>query len=964
MSSARRRRGVPGPVRRLLRERGRAAAVVLVAVSALATAGIQVGAATALRTSLDANWRGAYDILVTAADATAPIDGMLPPNALASGTTGLTAADLAAVRGVDGVEIAAPIGQLIVPALKSLLPSVVVPSSVVPEAADGPHAYRVTAEYTTDDGLGERIVARSTSTIVIDGSTTPRPTVGECLPIQEYSFDGFAFDPAAFPTLAGFIACTETRVDPEIYTLVPGGYGVDILGRLVPDAYAFNLDNPPMGATAITLVDPVAERALLGDRGDFLTPLAALPDGLVDGPEMSSWAKTDTAGFGDAFLDLVTPQSPPWMTDAMVDEIRRLYAQNGQDWDEHQRANALAGRFMPLLVSDATPARLSLKLSVEGFGAVPRTGELFPGPFELPAGLLGGEPGTPLGSTSIDISGALNPFVDENARIAWPGASLEAADELPEYHGVAVTYFARGVAGSFTSRGGRLVADPTGYRAPVREIDTTGTGTYTDVFGIDEPASTPGTEAAYVGWTDELRNPQSSAGGAPVGSFSPDDITSIDDLNYVPLGAYAPIGATVADGAHAGAEMQPSVTGLGLVSPRTIAIASLAAAQQLGLETPINAIRVRVGGIDGYTPEAQQRVLDVARQLRGLGFAATVVAGSSPSDVTLDVDGYAFGTTDADGTQKVGELGSIVQRWSELGAAARAELAISNATVAIVAIGLTSSILLYAALQLTAIPRRREQAAGMRELGFTRSRIARWSGAEEVPGILLIGAVVAGAVLLSASELVDVLLVGVFGLVLVVAAVAVGVGSRPPRTARLRRRKSRRLGARTITAFGTRQAWKHPLTSFTQLLAIAIVATASAGLVSVFLRGRAGVGQSLLAGYLSDQQFLPQLALGLTAVLSGAVLAGVARGMELRRRHLQWSTLRATGWTGRQIARAQRSESLAIVLPSLTVALGIVVAGVILLELPQPWLLSAVAALAAGATALTTLSIRTKGTRA
>ncbi|AYF96873.1 hypothetical protein [Protaetiibacter intestinalis] len=963
MSSARRRRGVPGPVRRLLRERGRAAAIVLVAVSALATAGIQVGAATAMRTTLDANWRGAYDILVTAADATAPIDGMLPPNSLTSGESGMTAADLDAVRGVDGVEVAAPIGQLLVPGFKSLLPLVIVPRSVVPDTATGAQAYRVTAEYTTDDGLGERVVSREHLNVVIDGTTQARPTLGDCDPNAPLTLDNLTFDAAAFPALAAYVAC-DRDPEPSIYNIGDGSLGVGSIGADAPDAYTLGLQETPMGTTTITLVDPVAEHALLGDRGDFLAPLTALTDGLVPGAEMKAWADGDTKGFGKAFIDLVTDDGGTPFSDEVLADIRRLYAQNGLDWDDEQLQGTLSRSFMPLLVSDAKPAQLTLKLSVEGFGQVTPSSELFPSPYQLPAALLDGEPGTDLGATSIDISGALNPFVDENIRATWPGAALEAADALPEFHGVSITSFARAVSGSFASGGGTLTTDSSGFRAPLQAYDTTGANLYADIFDLHADATAPGTETAYVDWTDEVTNAQTVAGGVPVGTFSSDDITSVDALNYVPLGAYAAIGSTISDGPNAGTEMLPSVTGLGLVSPRTVAIGSITAAQQLGLDTPINAIRVRVGGIDAYTPEAQQRVLEVAQHIRDLGFAATVVAGSSPSDVSLTVDGYAFGAADFDTPQRVGSLGEIVQRWSELGAAARAEFAISDATVAIVAIGLASSILLFAALQLTGIPRRREQAAGMRELGFTRPRIARWFGAEEVPGILVIGVVIGAAVLLSASGFVDLLLVGVFGLVLLVSAAAVAAGSRPASAPRQRRRTSRRLGPRSITAFGTRQAWKHPLTSTTQLLAIAIVAASSAGLVSVFLRGRAAVGQSLLAGYLSDQQFLPQLALGVTAVLAGAVLAGVARGMELRRRQLQWSTLRATGWTRPQISRAQWTESAAIVLPSLAVALGLVVAGVLLLDLPQPWLLSSVAGAAALATALTTLSIRSKGSRA
>ena len=57
---------LPGALRRLSRDQSRLIAVVLLAVVALSASGIQSAAAVVTQRTLDVNWRGAYDILVTA----------------------------------------------------------------------------------------------------------------------------------------------------------------------------------------------------------------------------------------------------------------------------------------------------------------------------------------------------------------------------------------------------------------------------------------------------------------------------------------------------------------------------------------------------------------------------------------------------------------------------------------------------------------------------------------------------------------------------------------------------------------------------------------------------------------------------------------------------------------------------------------------------------------------------------
>jgi len=950
---------VPGPLRRVLRDRIRVAAVALLAVAAVAVAGIQGGAAAALRASLDADWRGVYDILVVPASANAPIDGMLPPNSLGSGTSGIGVELLEQVRGIEGVEIAAPLGEIVAPGLKALSPTVAIPRGIA-GAGTVPQAFRVSAVYTTDDGLGERVVGSTSTTVVVDESSATRPRP-ECRIPESTVFNSLPLDPARYPHLARALFCRDGDLD-GVAQRYPGGWGFQ---PATDELLMLTLDPSAQGATRITLVDPVAEKALLGDAGAFLDPLIALgPTGALSSDDVAGWARADTGRFGPAYLD---DRSTLLGLDiiygqAGLADARALYREAGRDFDEEMSARLDGVGYLPLLVTDAPAAALSVKVTVTALGAAPYIGE--PGgvswPYAEPSAPAA-PTGEPLGTVVVDISDALNPLVDGHARIAWPGAELDTVDALPQFRSLAVNGVARPVDGRYAHDASGIALAASGYRAPL-EPYWTDPG---EPFSFDIDPTAVGAEAVYLDL--EQRGERAEGIGTvavPVGTFPRDGIVTTDAVDYVPLGAYTPVDTVVSGGAHEGVRMRPSVSGIGLVSPATIAIGSLDSAASWGDAAPISAIRVRVAGIDGYTPEAQRAVLEVAERIQGLGLRAVVVAGSSPAPVTVRVDGYAFGTDDPDGAQAVGVLGAISQNWSELGAAARAELAISSSTVVIALIGVGAALLLLGAAQFAGLPRRREESATMRALGFSRSRIARWHAAEEAPGLLVIVATAGTAALLVQSTLTGALLLAVVVATLALVGAAVVAGSRPEPSRALGRRRSGRMGARTVRGFGARQALLHPVTSLTQFVAVVIVGAAAAGLASLVLRGRAEAGESLLAGALGDQQLLPQLALGAVSLSAGIVLAVLSRRQELLRRADQWSALRTTGWTSRQIARAQRIESAAILLPAAAVTAALVAIGAPLLALPSPALLVAASAVGASAAATTILTVRTRGTRA
>ncbi len=955
------RGGLPGPIRRLARQPTRTGAILLLAAAALAAAGIQGGAAAALQATLDEQWRGAYDILVTPSDVVGPIDGALAPNTLASSDPGMSLEDLAEVRGIDGIAVAAPIGEVMIPGLKSGQVAVAVPRAAL-GAAETPQAYRVTATYSTDDGLGERVVWSDTVRIVVDetfGDVPPSrsPGCGDD-PDATMGYNEFEFLPGDYPALTDSICIFGDRGDRVVVLNADGSQGWSSPEGAEP--LTFTLPQTPLGATRLTLVDPIAEKALLGRSGGFLDPLIAVGEvGGSDVAAMREWAAEAGGPFAERFLAEQSSITPDPMPAAVLHDLRRLYAANGADFDAELAAMTTGIAAAPFLISETPPAPLTLKIGVESFGDAPTNDEQpgFRG-YTLPAALTAGDPGEHIGVSATDTSAILNPFSNEPANIVWPGAELAIADGLRTWSSLGMQHVGKTGAAAITDGVEGPTMQPSGYRSPLMDWD--------DMFALDADPSDVGVESAYAPLApfQDLTGVGETVIAVPVGSFDSAAIAVSDDAaNYVPLGAYDPVGSVVADGPHAGTALNPSVSGLGLISSRTSAVGSIESAAVWGDTHPISAIRVRVAGIEAYSPEAQERVVDVARAIEALGFTASIVAGSSPADIDVTVDGYAFGTIDPSGEQTVGELGTVTQRWSELGAAARVELAVSTATMAILGIALATGIVLLAAVQVAGVPGRREQSLVMREVGFTRKRIARWFALEELPGIVVVLLVGAAAVRLSHATgiaTITAILAVVAVLASSIAAVVAGsrvTGLRTPRDAR-----SRRIGARSVAGFGVRQAVVHPLTTVTHVLAIVIVGLAVAGLIHVLRAGQTAAGESSLALLTLGRQLLPQAMLGIVGVVGGILLARLTRRLDLARRHEQWMTLRAAGWTSAQLATAQLAEGVAVAVPAIVLSGTVAFFGAAALDVAPAWLSGVVAVLAAALTAFISFSVRRKGT--
>jgi hypothetical protein len=617
---------------------------------------------------------------------------------------------------------------------------------------------------------------------------------------------------------------------------------------------------------------------------------------------------------------------------AELEEWKRLYEANGAVYEEVQFPEP---PYVPILARDTAPAPLTMRLDIEAFGDAPMTqAEHAVFPYALPEELTAGAPGVMVGTTTTDASTLLSPFAPTPVLVPWPDTSADGI--LGPAWASVLSIFITGTAAppqaaviSDTSDGVevRLVADE--YMYPF--FNPSGPGG--NPIDLTDSGTELGVESIYASEVSATWR-ETAAQGAVVGDFAIEGITELQSgLAHVPLGAYEPVGSTLipgsSDAATEAIELRPSVSGLGLVSPDTVAIASLESAAVWGQDAPVNAVRVRVADVGGFGADAVATIADVAGAIERLGFTATVVAGSSPTDVTVHVDGYAFGVTSPDEEQTVGPLGAINQRWSELGAAARVDLAVSTSSMGVLAVALGASALLLAAVQLASVPGRRAQATVMRTIGWPRRRIVRWMAAEELVALIAVALAGLGALALAGSRSTVGLAVGASVAALVVTSgLAVALGARPVVDGiRPLRRGKRRHSKAQVDAwvssplrFAVRQLGVHRVNVIVQVLATLVVGVAAAAVAVTVLEGRAAAGASALGVFAVDQALWAQLGLGLVALVAGIVLAVIARRIDLGRRRAQWATMRAMGWSAGQVRGVQVIEGLMIGLPATGIA--------------------------------------------
>lgn len=135
-----------------------------------------------------------------------------------------------------------------------------------------------------------------------------------------------------------------------------------------------------------------------------------------------------------------------------------------------------------------------------------------------------------------------------------------------------------------------------------------------------------------------------------------------EQLAASPLGIYqfAPV-KYIGDGEHHGVTLEPTITPGSFVTPAAKGLTNIQSAAWIKGDKPIDAIRVKVAGIEGYTKAAAEKIEKVAKEIEAMGLEVTMIAGASPQKLKVDVEGV--GLVEESWTT-LGAAGTIVDEWN------------------------------------------------------------------------------------------------------------------------------------------------------------------------------------------------------------------------------------------------------------------------------------------------------------
>ena len=448
------------------------------------------------------------------------------------------------------------------------------------------------------------------------------------------------------------------------------------------------------------------------------------------------------------------------------------------------------------------------------------------------------------------------------------------------------------------------------------------------------------------------------------GVFDQARIRSFAPLSRVPLGAYQPVTAVPATAASRralhGGDLLPSQNLGGLVSQPVNLITTLSALPKLDslayrhvpAADPISVIRVRVAGVTGPNAVSRERVNAVAQQIaQRTGLDVDVVAGSSPSPVTIDLPAGRFGPPPL----------TLSENWVKKGVAVAILNAVDKASLALFTLILVVCVLFVGNAATAAVRGRRRELGVLAAVGWRRSRLFA-TALGELAGIGLAAGLLAAAIAvpvsaglgLHASPGRALLAVPVAMAVAVVAGLAPAwlaaradpVSSvRPPVVAARRAHQPR-----GITSLALLNVARTPGRTLTGVASLAVGIAALTMLTAVTVAFRGVVVGSLLGDAVAVQvRSVDYIAAGATVTLGVLAVADVVF-LNIRERAAELATLRSFGWHDSTLARLVITEGTIIGLIGSLAGAGLGLGGAAWFagQLPARLLAIAAAAVAAG----------------
>lgn len=862
---------------------GRAVALLAALVVAVTSFAVLTASASTqrleVRGTVDANARGAYDLLVRPTGARSALEkrrNLVSATALSGLSGGISRAQWQKILKVPGVGVAAPV------AVVGYAPSTVhLPVDLSEYIRPGEKAqlWRLKPTLVSERGLTS--VPADTSYVYVTRQELNRPKTkipgkhGLSGQIDLIDEDGHRRDICNAGGALDLDTNRNIGVTLECGSTAPRN-NVNRPGAASPNGSKGGINSPTgIGYVdwsfpyLVAAIDPVQEARLVG-----------LDKAMVQGTYFS-------------------PDQKP--------QVRR---ESGDDWLE-----------VPVLLADRTPVDEKLKVEVEELPTAEAARITAGVTRDELGGILPDVKGQPAGQDVFDSQKAYEAVVNTLGISRVGPVDSFAASNLSYY------LSARPIA--YGTDGDAQAARPVKQQ---RMLDPDlGAGELRDGSDLADTAVRPLTQHMSLVRVGSNYTEQNMPIMRPVGHFDPDRLTADQTaLNAVPMETFFPPQAEGADPASKAAlgnkPLLPNgnVAGLLSVAPSMITtLDSLPVFQDpeqfsnadrksgVNAAAPISVIRVRMSGALGTDPLSRERVRLVAEQIHArTGLDVDITMGSSPTAVDVVNPAGKFGRPEL----------TLTQMWSRKGVATLIADAVDRKSLILFLLVLVVCALFVTGATSAAVRSRRTELGVLACLGWPARRLF---------GLILAEVVAVGAVAGTLGALLAVPVGALAGsdvswgraflavpAAVVLAALASlwpawqsarshpGEAVRPAVSAKAHR--ARITGVSSLARANLRRV---PGRTALGALALAGGVAALVALIGIGAAFKGEVAGSLLGNAVTVQvRTADYVAAAITALLGAAAIADVLY-TNIRDRAAEYALLRATGWPDRALTRLVLTEA-------------------------------------------------------
>jgi putative ABC transport system permease protein len=860
-----------------LRGRPRRALALLAGLLAATTGFVVISGSTTTAQvqttgTVQANYRAAYDVLVRPKGSRTGLEdqrGLVGPNHLSGLFGGITTAQLAQVRDVRNVEVAAPIAML---GFSSAVVEQAVDLTDVLDPTATAQMFRLTPSWVADRGLTVIDDAPEYVYVTRNSLYPEKVIVGRQPPGPTYE-DGTALPARPFPLC--YYTVLEVHADGAKVPLcaaglVPDRDGTTSVERTGLRFWQIGRDGKFSDALGLPRR---AEDRLIVRVGWRVMVLAAA----IDPPAEAALVGLDHAVVEGRYL---RPADRPVVHDPGT---------HVEGFDVRHLA-------VPALVANTSYVDEQVQVSVRRMD--PSASAILAREFTESVAALAKVAGSPVGAPIRS---------NQQPRLTDAGADLGL-----RYQPGGPTYQ---VDASQRLRPQPVPPNPRGWRVA---LDDGGEGTdRPPVFAFDlgfRPIAPP-----RAGLLSAANYPRSDA----VGVFDPVRLRSFSPLSAVPLETYQPPGLPGADARSrqllGGRPLLPTSNPAGYLSTPPLILTNLGSLDRIPLPAsqqtaPLSAIRVRVAGVTGMDPVSKERVRVVAGDIAAAtGLDVDITLGSSPSPQQVILPEGRYGRPEL----------ALTELWSRKGVAVAIIVAADHKSLVLSGLTLLVCVLFLANAVAAAVRDRRRELAVLACLGWPARRLAA-AILGEVALVGLAAGVTAAGVSLPIAHAAGVSIslwraalaipIGP-GLALLAAVLpALSAARAAPGAALAPSVRSVGRGRHHRTVFGQAMSalGRIPGRTLIGVLALAVGVCALTVLIAVLVVFHNDVVGTLLGDAVAVRVRPVDVFASIATLLLGVFAVGDVLYINVRERAAELAALWAAGWTDSALVRLIAYEGLGI----------------------------------------------------